>query len=69
MTAFLFLSGVVVVALVVAGLWFMDRAAVVPAARATGEAPDPAEETEVRERVDVDHAARRAGALIERPTD
>jgi hypothetical protein len=66
-TAFLLVAGVVVVALVVAGVWLMERAGVDPAARASGEAPDPAEEIEVRERVGADPAADGGGVLEERP--
>lgn len=50
MTAGLFVAGVVIVALVAAGLWLVERAAAEPAARPSGRAPDPKEETEVRER-------------------
>ena len=42
MTALLVIGGLVIVALGVAGVWLMERAAVEPAARASGEAPDPA---------------------------
>lgn len=69
MTVFLFMAGVVVVALVMAGVWLMERAAVVPAARATGLAPDPTEEKEVRERLGVQQAERRPGILLDRPRD
>jgi hypothetical protein len=68
-TAFLFVAGVVVMALVIAGVWLMERAGVVPAARATGNAPDPTEETEVRERVGAERAGRHTGVLIEHPAD
>ena len=50
MAAFLLAAGVVVIALVAIGLWCMERAGVEPGARATGEAPDPTEEAEVRDR-------------------
>jgi hypothetical protein len=50
MTAGLLVAGVVVVLMVAAGIWLMERAAAEPAARAVGRAPDPAEEQEVRER-------------------
>lgn len=64
MTAFLLVAGVVVVLLVAAGLWLMEHAGVEPGARATGEAPDPSEEREVRETF----ARRpRSGVLAERP--
>ena len=67
MTAFLLVAGVVVVALVVAGVWLMERAGVDPAARASGDAPDPAEESEVRERLGAEAAADGGGVLEERP--
>ena len=44
MTAGLLVAGVVVVLMVAAGIWLMERAAAEPAARAVGRAPDPAEE-------------------------
>jgi hypothetical protein len=50
MTAGLLVAGVVVVLMVAAGIWLMERAAAEPAARAVGRAPDPAEEQDVRER-------------------
>jgi len=68
-TAFLFVAGLLVMGLVVAGVWCMERAGVDPAARATGEAPDPAEETEVRAHFGAQQAGRRAGVLVERPGD
>jgi hypothetical protein len=52
MTAGLLVAGVVVVLMVAAGIWLMERAAAEPAARAVGRASDPAEEQEVRERAD-----------------
>ncbi len=64
MTAGLLVAGVVVMALVAAGLWLMERAGTEPAARAVGLAPDPAEETEVRER-----SARRSSILVDAPRD
>ncbi len=67
MTAFLLVAVVVVVALGVAGVWLMERAGVDPAARASGEAPDPEEENEVRERVDGESAPGAGGLLEERP--
>jgi hypothetical protein len=63
-TAFLLVAGVVVVALVVTGLWLMEHAGVEPGARATGEAQDPAEENEVRDRFE---QRSRSGILAERP--
>jgi hypothetical protein len=64
MTAGLLVAGVVVLALVAAGLWLMERAAAEPAARATGLAPDPTEETEVRER-----NQPRSSILLDAPSD
>ncbi len=52
MTAGLFIAGLLITALVVAGIYFMDQAGTEPAARAVGEAPDPEEEREVRGRPD-----------------
>jgi hypothetical protein len=49
MTAFLFVAGIVVFAMVVAGIWLMHYAEAEPAARAVGRAPDPEEEREARE--------------------
>ena len=46
----LVIAGLIVVALLAAGIWLMERAGVEPAARAVGRAPDPAEEAEVRDR-------------------
>ena len=64
MAAGLFVAGVVIVALVAAGIWLMERAEAVPSARASGEAPDPAEEREVRA-----HTRPRTGVLSDRPAD
>ncbi len=64
MTAFLLVAGVVVIALVAAGLWLMEHAGVEPGARATGEAPDPTEESEVREAFE---RRSRSGVLVARP--
>jgi hypothetical protein len=44
LTVGLFIAGVLVFAMVVAGVWLMEHAQAEPAARAVGEAPDPAEE-------------------------
>ena len=63
MTVGLLIAGVLVTALVVAGLWLMERAGVEPAARATGLAPDPTEETEARVPL-----ARRSSFLLDAPT-
>ena len=49
MTAGLLIAGVVVFAMVVAGVWLMLHAEAEPAARASGQAPDPVEEQEARE--------------------
>ena len=46
MTVGLLIAGVVVFAMTVAGVWLMQHAEAEPAARATGRAPDPAEEQE-----------------------
>ena len=49
MTAGLLIAGVIIFAMVVAGVWLMQYAEAEPAARAVGRAPDPAEEQEARE--------------------
>ena len=67
MTAFLMVAGIVVVCMVAAGLWFMERAGVEPGARSTGKAPDPTEETEV-ENSHAHRADLRSGILVKRPT-
>ena len=64
MTAGLLVAGILVTAMVAAGLWLMERAGVEPAARASGSAPDPTEETEVRER-----ASLRSSILIDAPQE
>ena len=64
MTVGLFAAGVLITLLVAIGIYLMDGAAAVPAARASGEAPDPEEEREVRARKD-QHAPSRI--MIERP--
>ena len=69
MTAFLLVAGLVIVAMVAAGLWCMERAGVEPGARATGEAPDPTEETELRDRRHRTRAERRSSILVDRPRD
>jgi Flp pilus assembly protein CpaB len=63
-TAGLLIAGAVILALVAAGIWLMERARAEPSARATEEAPDPAEEREVRERADP-----RGGVLSDPPAD
>lgn len=64
MTAGLLVAGILVTALVAAGIWLMERAGTEPAARASGLAPDPTEEAEVRDR-----AVERSGILMDRPRD
>jgi hypothetical protein len=49
MTVLLFIAGVLILAMAVAGVWLMQHANAEPAARAVGRAPDPAEEDEARE--------------------
>jgi hypothetical protein len=49
MTALLLTAGVIIFAMVVAGVWLMQYAEAEPAARAVGRAPDPAEEDEARQ--------------------
>jgi hypothetical protein len=51
MTAGLLIAGVIIFAMAVAGVWLMHHAEAVPAARAVGRAPDPAEEQEARDSV------------------
>lgn len=65
MTAGLLVAGIVVFAMVVAGIWLMEHAAAEPAARAVGRAPDPGEEQEARD----SHAALRPSVLVDRPAD
>jgi hypothetical protein len=62
MTAFLLVAGVVVCAMVVAGIWLMHHAEAEPAARAVGRAPDPEEEAQARE-----GSVRGSGILVDRP--
>jgi hypothetical protein len=61
MTVGLFIAGVIVFAMVAAGIWLMERADAEPAARAVGHAPDPAEEEEARA-----SSVRRPGLLVDR---
>jgi hypothetical protein len=49
MTALLLIAGVIIFAMVVAGVWLMQYAEAESAARAVGRAPDPDEETEARQ--------------------
>ena len=65
MTALLLVAGVIVFAMVVAGVWLMQYAEAEPAARAIGRAPDPAEEQEARESV----SAPRSTLLVDRPPE
>lgn len=48
-TALLLIAGVIIFAMVVAGVWLTQYAVAEPAARAVGRAPDPAEEEEARQ--------------------
>ena len=65
MTAGLLIAGVILFAMVVAGVWLMQHAEAEPAARAVGRAPEPAEEQEARESV----STPRSSILVERPPD
>jgi hypothetical protein len=65
MTVGLFIAGVILFAMVVAGVWLMQYAEAEPAARAVGRAPDPAEEQEARESV----SQPRSSFLRDRETD
>jgi hypothetical protein len=47
-TALLLIAGVIIFAMVVAGVWLMHYAEAEPAAPAVGRAPDPADEQEAR---------------------
>ena len=62
MTAFLLVAGVVLFAMVVAGIWLMHYAEAEPAARAVGRAPDPEEEREAQESF-----VPRSSFLVDRP--
>ena len=62
MTAGLLIAGVIVFAMVVAGVWLMMHAEAEPAARASGRAPDPAEEQEARDSL----SSPRASILVDR---
>jgi hypothetical protein len=59
-TAGLLVAGVVVVLMVAAGIWLMERAATEPAARAVGRAPDLAEEQLAREQASARAEGRRS---------
>jgi hypothetical protein len=65
MTALLLTGGVIIFAMVVAGVWLMQYAEAEPAARAVGRAPDPAEEDEARQTL----SAPRSSFLRDRETD
>ena len=62
MTAGLLIAGVIIFAMVVAGVWLMQYAEAEPAARAVGRAPDPAEEQEARESL----STPRSSILVDR---
>src|SRR5215208_4121304 len=62
MTAGLLIAGVIIFAMVVAGVWLMQYAEAEPAARAVGRAPDAAEEQEARESL----STPRSSILVER---
>lgn len=64
-TALLLIAGVIIFAMVVAGVWLMQYAEAEPAARAVGRAPDPAEEDEARQTL----SAPRSSFLRDRETD
>jgi cytochrome c-type biogenesis protein CcmH/NrfG len=64
MTTGLVIGAVVFLALLALGVWLMERARAEPSARANEEAPDPAEEREVRERSEVER-----GVLADPPGD
>lgn len=63
------LAGIVVFAMVAAGLWLMEKGAAEPAARATGQAPDPTEESEARAHWHAERGEPRSRILAERPGD
>jgi hypothetical protein len=65
MTAGLLVAGVIMFAMVVAGVWLMQYAEAEPAARGVGRAPDPAEEQEARESA----STPRSSILVERPPE
>jgi hypothetical protein len=65
MTVGLFIAGVILFAMVVAGVWLMQYAEAEPAARAVGRAPDPAEEDEARQTL----STPRSSFLRDRETD
>jgi hypothetical protein len=65
MTVGLFIAGVILFAMVVAGVWLMQHAEAEPAARAVGRASDPAEEEEARESV----SQPRSSILAARPPE
>jgi hypothetical protein len=65
MTALLLIAGVIIFAMVVAGVWLMQHAEAEPAARAVGRAPDPADEEEARQTL----SAPRSSFLRDREPD
>jgi hypothetical protein len=65
MTMGLLIAGVVLFAMVVAGVWLMQSAEAEPAARAVGRAPDTAEEEEARESA----SQPRSSILVDRPPE
>jgi hypothetical protein len=65
MTALLLIAGVIIFAMVVAGVWLMQYAEAESAARAVGRAPDPAEEDEARQTL----SAPRSSFLRDPETD
>jgi hypothetical protein len=65
MTAGLLIAGVVVLAMVTAGIWLMEHAEAEPAARATGRAPDTVEEKEAEE----SRNKSRSSILVDRRPD
>jgi hypothetical protein len=65
MTVGLLIAGVILFAMVVAGVWLMQYAEAEPAARAVGRAPDPAEEEEAKESA----SQPRSSILVDRPPE
>jgi hypothetical protein len=65
MTALLLIAGVIIFAMVVAGVWLMQHAEAEAAARAVGRAPDPADEEEARQTL----SAPRSSFLRDREPD
>jgi hypothetical protein len=65
MTAGLLIAGMIIFAMVVAGVWLMQYAEAEPAARAVGRAPDPVEEQEAAESL----STPRSSILVDRPPE